>query len=78
MKFMRDTHLNSTCLCPCVCVQCMCETLISRLPSWEGLLRFFLILIFNLNKRKVSFFVCASRGVFIALGGVAAGGRKHN
>lgn len=37
---------------------------------------FFVILIFNLNKRKVSFFLCASRGVFIALGGVAAGGRK--
>lgn len=59
-----------------VCVQYMCETLISRLPSWEGLLRFFLILIFNLNKRKV-FFVCASRGIFIAVRGVAAGGRKH-
>lgn len=59
-----------------VCVQYMCETLISRLPSWEGLLRFFLILIFNLNKRKV-FFVCASRGIFIAVRGVPAGGRKH-
>lgn len=34
----------------------------------------FLILI----REKFLFFVCASRGVFIALGGVAAGGRKHN
>lgn len=53
----------------CVCVQCMCETLISRLPSWEGLLRFFLILIFNLNKRKVSFFcVCQSRRFYCVRG----------
>lgn len=63
MKFMRDTHLNST-ISRCVSVcGCVCETLISRPPSWEASCAFFpsfLILI------REKFFLSASQGVFIA------------